>query len=124
MCAVDPNKLTLHRKDLGMARQTHQKPEPAPRRPAPATQASSTVRTGPAAPEEPRPGTVAQRTRRSRSGASHRVDPPDPATDWTLTNEADLDDNMLRIHGSIYAGRPKNTNLAYSPKQAEFQAHC
>jgi hypothetical protein len=108
-----------------MARKTHPK-KPAPSRPAPATLASITVRPspGPAAPEEPRLRNAARRVAGAFGAAPRPVALPDPAASQTLANEADLEENMLRIHGSIYTGRPKNTTLAYSPKQAEYQAHC
>jgi hypothetical protein len=131
-----------------MARQTYLKK--MKKRAAPATLPSITVRASPIAPapEEPSPGcgtAIAGPVRGAHTRASvprHHDVPvpsaalpePDPAAGQTQTQtqtqglthayEAELADNMLQIHGTIYTSRPKGTHLAYSPKQLEFQAHC
>ncbi|KAK4240556.1 transcriptional activator of glycolytic enzymes-domain-containing protein [Achaetomium macrosporum] len=41
-----------------------------------------------------------------------------------ITNDAELEDNLHRIHTTIHAERPMTTKRAYAPKQAEFQSFC
>lgn len=108
--------------DCKMARRTLRKLTPAP----PATPAraraslpSITVLTGPSEPEEPGASdsdAVAAPTRQRGATALSR--------NRNITNDAELEDNLHRIHTTIHAERPMTTKRAYAPKQAEFQSFC
>lgn len=41
-----------------------------------------------------------------------------------VANDAELRANAQRVLASTRAARPKNTTLAYVPKQREFQVRC
>jgi hypothetical protein len=110
-----------------MARRTHRKLAPAPARLAPAILPSITVR--PLSPEleEPAPGPSATATARTRArmrGASPAHLPGRDSLSQNIHNNAEVEDNIHRIHTTIHAERPMTTTRAYAPKQAEFRAFC
>ena len=107
-----------------MARRTLRKLSAAPVPAlAPATPRSITVSMVPSEPEEPgRPSpsdAVAAPTRQRGAAAALSRN-----RNRNVTNKAELEDNLYRIHTTIHAERPMTTKRAYGPKQAEFRNFC
>ncbi|KAK3901676.1 hypothetical protein C8A05DRAFT_16166, partial [Staphylotrichum tortipilum] len=106
-----------------MARQALRKQTPAPAA-TPAARArpilpSITASTRPSEPEEPSPSDAVAVPTRQRGAlvlGGNR--------NWNITNGAELEDNLHRIHTTIHAERPMATKRAYAPKQAEFRSFC
>ncbi|KAK4095870.1 hypothetical protein N658DRAFT_437330, partial [Parathielavia hyrcaniae] len=80
-----------------------------------ATLPSITVLPEASEPEEPGPSdAVAAPTRQRGPTALSR----------NINNDAELEDNLHRIHTTIHTERPMTTKRAYVPKQAEFRDFC
>ena len=97
------------------------KPAPAP---GPATLPSITVRPESGSDEGDDLGPLIRRPRGPGGpGRPGKPGRPDPAT-LIVTNQAKLRTNSRNIYELIQAERPKNTDLSYGPKQAEFRRFC
>ena len=57
----------------------------------------------------------------SSAAAAAAAAAPDSALYHDIANRAELHANAQHVWSMIHAARPKNTRMAYTPKQKEFQ---
>ena len=95
--------------------------EPAP---APATLPSITVEPESGSEEGADLGPHTRKTRTRMPAKPGRLGPRPGLAERLFRNQAELRTNARNILDLIQAERPKNTDIAYVPKQEEFRQFC